>query len=77
IIREYLRHTGRNTWVKVRPFIDAAFMQGARSQVTAAETLGRLRSNQRPDKAYVEDVLQRYELSDDLKRQLRSWFGIE
>jgi hypothetical protein len=77
MLREYLKATGRGSWEKARSFFDTAFLQGEKSQAAAADGLTRLEQAQRPDKAYVEDVLQRYELPDHVKSRLKATYGIQ
>jgi hypothetical protein len=77
MLREYLNTTGRGSWEKARAFFDTAFLQGEKSQAAAADGLTRLMQAQRPDKAYVEDVILRYQLPDDVKKRLKSTYGIQ
>jgi hypothetical protein len=74
---QYFDVTGREEWTQIQSFFDSALAGSEESRKQAAYALSRLNSKMRPDKAYVEDVLRRYDLDDNTKSRLKRAYGLK
>ena len=75
MLRNYLMGTKRRKWVDARPFIEDGLRHGA--QATDAFALGLAWLPENPDKAYVVNLLETYELSDATRATLKSRYKIQ
>jgi hypothetical protein len=74
----YVQRSGRKQWTDVRPLFDRALAQGERTSAAALQVLvsGMLQANLRPDRAYVESLLTRSDVSEAMQTQLKAMYGI-
>jgi len=76
-VTHYLGATGRDEWVKARPFFDAGLASNAKARNALGDALMRLRGKMKPDAAYIADVLSRYELPEHVKRSLKAQYNLK
>jgi hypothetical protein len=77
-VRQYLEATGRaNDWAKARPFFDNGFGLGDKARSQLGHAITNMPGKGKPDKAYVEDLLQRYQWSEGDAQRLKRSFGLK
>ena len=74
-LRQYLDATGRSTWEQAKPFIEEGLRKGGQTTRNFAQALTYLRG--KPPAAYVEGVIQSYDLPASTVNQLKQVFKIE
>jgi hypothetical protein len=72
--QSYLASTKRHGWPAAQGLVDMGLRRGGKAIEQVAQTLMRL--NPKPDAAYVQSVIDGYDLSEGLVRNLKANFGL-
>lgn len=74
-VGNYLRATGRETWVEIRPFLEEGLRRGGDASTKFAHSMVWLPAL--PPAEYVRTVIESYELPDATVQQLKQKYKIE
>ena len=74
-IRQYLDRTGRTTWESQKPFFDDGLARGG--ETTNNFALGLTWLRERPSAAYVQGVVDGYDLPKHIVDRLKSAYKLE
>ena len=75
MVRQYLDATGRSTWEEAKPFIEEGLRKGGQTTKNFAQALTYLQG--KPPAAYIEGVIQSYDLPDSVVYQLKQVYQIK
>jgi hypothetical protein len=76
-LQSYFQSVGHREWSDVRAFFDRALAADEKARGLAVQALSRyLQPNLRPDRAYVEDLLTRYEFDERTVATLKATYKI-